>query len=106
MHPGTDAALNEAVIGSVAAVAAFVIGVLSTAAAYVCVVILRTRRRQRSKYCYSDPPDPAPPLPPRLQQQQVNGEVNYEEVSVVVADGGSGRIEMKTNVAYGPVMQN
>ena len=98
--------LSEAVIGSVIAVAAFVIGVLSTAAVYCCVVILRTRRTQRSKQCYSDPLHPAPPLPPRLQHQKANGKVDYEEVSVVVAGSGSDRIEMKTNVAYGPVGQH
>ena len=95
--------MSEAIIGSVVAAAAFVIGVLSTAAVYCCIVTLRQRQRQRSKQCYSDPFHPTPPLPPRLQHQKANGEVDYEEVSVVVADGGSGSIEMKTNVAYGPV---
>ena len=46
------------------------------------------------------------PPPLHLQKQQMKGEVNYEEVSVVVDDGGSDRIEMKTNVAYGPVRQH
>ena len=104
---GTTAAAalrsSEAIIGSVVAAAAFVIGVLSTAAVYCCIVTVRQRQRQRSKQCYSDPFHPTPPLPPRLQHQKANGEVDYEEVSVVVADGGSGSIEMKTNVAYGPV---
>jgi len=55
--------------------------------------------------CYSNPPPLPPPLPPRLQQQQAKGEMNYEEVSVVVGDGSSGKMEMRRNVAYGPVQQ-
>ena len=75
--------LSEAVIGSVIVVAAFVVGVLSTAVVYGCIVILRTSRRWRSKQCYSDPLHLMPSLPPCLQQQQVKGEVDYEDVSVV-----------------------
>jgi len=90
-------------VGSATAITFLIVGVLSTAAVYCCIETLRQRQRQRSKQCYSDPFHPTPPLPPRLQHQKANGEVDYEEVSVVVADGGSGSIEMKTNVAYGPV---
>ena len=80
----------------------FAVGILSTTVVSCFIVMLRRKKRQE---CYTTPPPLPPPLPPRLQQQQVNGEVNYEEVSVVVADGGSGKIETRRNVAYGPVQQ-
>ena len=86
-------------VGSAIAIVSYIVGVLSTTAVVYCVAVVRKRNRHKSENYYS-----TPPLPPRLQQQ-AKKEVEYEEVSVVVADGEHRSIELKNNAAYGPVQQ-
>ena len=96
---GQSATTLNAGVGSAIAIMSYIVGVLSTTAVVYCVAVLRKRNRQKSENYYS-----TPPLPPRLQQQ-AKKEVEYEEVSVVVADGEHRSIELKNNAAYGPVQQ-
>ena len=96
---GQSATNLNAGVGSAIEIVSYIVGVLSTIAVVYCVAVLRKRNRQKSENYYS-----TPPLPPRLQQQ-AKKEVEYEEVSVVVADGEHRSIELKSNAAYGPVQQ-
>ena len=76
-----------------------------TTAVVYCVAVLRRKNRKKSDNCYCNSPTLTQPLPPRLKQQ-AKKEVEYEEVSVVVARGGDHcGIELKNNAAYGPVQR-
>ena len=66
---------------------------------YCCSLLCCSAQEKKSENYYT-----TPPLPPRLQQQ-AKKEVEYEEVSVVVADGEHRSIELKSNAAYGPVQK-
>ena len=102
---GQSATSLNAGVGSGIAIVSFIVGALSTTAVVYCVAVLRRRNRKNSENYYSNAPNLTPPLPPRLKQQ-AKKEVEYEEVSVVVARGGEHRgIELKNNAAYGPVQQ-
>ena len=91
-------------VGSAIAIVSFIVGGLSTTAIVYCFAVLRRRNRKNSENYYSNSPNLTPPLPPRLKQQ-AKKEVEYEELSVVVAGGDHRGIELKNNAAYGPVQQ-
>ena len=102
---GQSATSLNAGVGSAIAIVSFIVGALSTTAVVYCVAVLRRRNRKNSENYYSNTPNLTPPLPPRLKQQ-AKKEVEYEEVSVVVAHGSEHRgIELKNNAAYGPVQR-
>ena len=67
-----------------------------TIAVVYCVAVLRKRSLKTIIL---------PHLSHHVSSNKQKKEVEYEEVSVVVADGEHRSIELKSNAAYGPVQQ-
>ena len=88
---GQSATKQNVGVGSAIAIIFFIVGALSMH--YCCSLLCCSAQEKKSENYYI-----TPPLPPRLQQQAK--EVEYEEVSVVVADGEHHSIEL-TSAATG-----